>query len=271
MNFLFIIALSVRVHYEENVEFKIYFYCDDNSQEYFLYGICNMNYYFDTCHSLKPWEKCYTITAEKLPDYEAKPAYYQQCFPPRTPNATAAITPEITPWNTPKESPEITPEETPERTLLLITPGETPHITVETAPWETFEASPVKSPEDTPPQISPEQSPIQSPRITIPLPTFESAFYVEKIVEKKEIPIYVFIILGAILILLAVIIIILCLRRRKESSTSYSSSVSIEVNNDVVQAIEAGPDVFTINIWDDTDPFEDDFQVSDEYFDIMDA
>ena len=164
--------------------------------------------------------------------------------------------PEITP--TPELTPEITPELTPE-----ITVEQTPEIT----PMNTLAMTPEQTPMNTPNAtyliiIPPEQT----PEITS-----KEVEYI--IVESKEqddnnLLIYIIIALFAFIILILFIVIIYCCCKRR--TQEYSSS-TIEIDELPPHPPEILPTITinSFNEYDDTDPFENDFIVSDEYFDQM--
>ena len=163
--------------------------------------------------------------------------------------------------NLPEQTPEITPMNT-----LSMTPEQTPEVTL------------VMTPELTP-QITPEQTPMNTPNATLliiippeqtPEITSKEVEYI--IVESKEqdvnkLLIYIIVALLAFIILtLFIIIIYCCCKRRTQEYSSSTSTIEMEVPKKIITDDKI---LKTVTVFEDTDPFEDDFVVSDGYFDQM--
>ena len=193
--------------------------------------------------------------------------------PPRTP----AMTPEETPAMTPEETPAMTPPRTPEKT-----PNQTPHETPDLTPYQTPYQSPHQTPDLTPYQ-TPYQSPYQTPYETPDLTPYQTCsatpnatiFKTEEpsisfmIIQEQPDRFFQYLYIGlslfAFWIIITIIIICCCCKKKKQiESTTESSSPEI------IQLWHENQFPATITVNEDSDPFAEDFVVSDDYFDAMD-
>ena len=200
--------------------------------------------------------------------------------PEFTPEFSPEFSPEFTPWESPLDTPWETLLETPFFTLpctpyesLVQTPSETfgetafpsPEITADLSPWDTPAASPLETPiEWRPPEISP--LPSQSPLDPSPSP-----FLVETIEERQVIPIWTYAVPLAIGLAAFFLILIICLTRRKKTEGSQESSLSTPEIIALPPPLEEvySDTIFLTTVYMESDPFQEDFQISDEYFDAQ--
>ena len=171
---------------------------------------------------------------------------YEQCIPPTpTPNETPNQTPHETPDITPYQSPYQTPHETPD-----LTPYQSPYQT----PYET-------------PDLTPYQTCSATPNATI-FKTEEPSISFMIIQEQPDRffqYLYIGLSLFAFWIIITIIIICCCCKKKKQiESTTESSSPEI------IQLWPENHFPATITVNEDSDPFAEDFVVSDSYFDAMD-
>ena len=200
--------------------------------------------------------------------------YVPTPVPKRTPYESPFTTPYESPFTTPYESPITTPIVTP-YTTPLITPISTPYITPLTT---QFIISYIPTEATQPISISSEEvstsDPIES--------SFTSYFEEETTKESNENAneSYVshsdsksnttlFIIIGvciAVLLILILIIILVVSRRKKDpDSSSYSSEIEMDAHLNVPD--NTGPsnllstiNVFTTEVFEDSDPFSPDYE-----------
>ena len=261
MNLLFLLAYSSNwtfTRYDPHIYSFIYnvdYYCEDDCK--------GLNYYNGVLYIFQlpsaSHNKC-------LNDDSVIGVGIDKCgLPEQTPEITLTMTPDLTPQITPELTPMITPNTT---YLIIIPPEQTPELT----PEITVEQTPEQTPEITP-QITPKQTPMNTPEQTLEI-TSKEVEYV--IVESKEqddnnLLIYIIIALFAFIILILFIVIIYCCCCKRRTQEYSSSTSTIEIDKLPPQPPEILPTITinSFNEYEDTDPFENDFIVSDEYFDQM--
>ena len=127
-----------------------------------------------------------------------------------------------------------------------------------------------RTPEITPdstPQLTPYQTPEQTPNSSVPK-TEEPAISF-KIIEEQQSNIYIYTTIGffAVLFITVLIILIVCCHKKPEASSEQSIS-SAEVP--VILPTQDFPITITLEDFPtDSDPFQEDFQVSDSYFEAL--
>ena len=241
MNLLFLLAYSSNLTFiahnikDDKYYYRVDYYCKNDCKGLIyctdvLFSVGRPG--DDWCRNGDSFSAC-GIYKCKLPEQtltpELTPEQTPEITPYTTPMTTAEQTPEITPMNTLAMTPEQTPMNTPNATYLIIIPPE------------------------------------QTPEITS-----KEVEYI--IVESKEqdvnkLLIYIIVALLAFIILtLFIVIIYCCCKRRTQEYSSSTSTMTIEVPKKIITDDQI---LKTISIFEDTDPFEDDFVVSDGYFDQM--
>ena len=177
--------------------------------------------------------------------------------PPRSP----PMTPEETPPRTPERTPEKTPNQTPD-----LTPYQSPHQTPDLTPYQTPHETPYQTPYETP-DLTPYQTCSATPNATI-FKTEEPSISFMIIQEQPDRffqYLYIGLSLFAFWIIITIIIICCCCKKKKQiESTTESSSPEI------IQLWPENHFPATITVNEDSDPFAEDFVVSDSYFDAMD-
>ena len=161
--------------------------------------------------------------------------------PPRTPAMTPEETPAMTPYQTPYETPDLTPYQTPYQS-----PHQTPYETPDLTPYQTCSATPNATIFKT-----------EEPSI--------SFMIIQEQPDRFFQYLYIGLSLFAFWIIITIIIICCCCKKKKQiESTTESSSPEI------IQLWHENQFPATITVNEDSDPFAEDFVVSDSYFDAMD-
>ena len=163
------------------------------------------------------------------------------------------VLPNRTPQQTPQQTPDLTPQQTPEQT-----PDSTPQLT----PYQTPEQTPYQSPFQTP-DLTTAQTPNSS------VPKTEEPTISFKIIEEQQSQVYIYATIGffAVLFITVLIVVICCCHKKPEASSEQSIS-SAEVP--VILPTQDFPITITLEDFPtDSDPFQEDFQVSDSYFDAL--
>ena len=146
-------------------------------------------------------------------------------------------------------TPEITPDSTPQ-----LTPYQTPQLTPELTPYQT-------------PELTPQLTPEQTANYTVPRTEEPSISF--KIIEEQQSKVYIYTTIGffALLFIIILIVIIYCCHKKREDSSAESIDAE-EVP--VILPTQDFPITITLDEFPSySDPFSEDFQVSDEYFDAL--
>ena len=133
-------------------------------------------------------------------------------------------------------------------------PEQTPHQTPELTPYQT-------------PELTPQLTPEQTANYTVPRTEEPSISF--KIIEEQQSKVYIYTTIGffALLFIIILIVIIYCCRKKHEAT---SGSIDAEEEVPVILPAQQFPITITLDEFPSySDPFSEDFQVSDEYFDAL--
>ena len=149
----------------------------------------------------------------------------------------------------------------------LITPNLLMKYECSQVPEQTLHQTPELTPYQTP-ELTPQLTPEQTANYTVPRTEEPSISF--KIIEEQQSKVYIYTTIGffALLFIIILIVIIYCCRKKHEATSG--STIDAEEEVPVILPAQQFPITITLDEFPSySDPFSEDFQVSDEYFDAL--